>query len=210
MRSKVLLSMVVGAASLLGSAAVQAQEAPPVLPPPSEPAPPSVAAATGSKKLIIGADLAFALPVGDLGDAAGFGIGLLPRFEFTLAPKLNLTARLGYVYHLKKSYSIPLLGTVDAKLAEIPVLLGAKYDLTDALYGAVELGLVHSTVTTTGTTALGNASTSDSDDNPAATIGLGYRAGDADLRLGLHILDLGNAGKSMELVLNVGYNFWRG
>jgi len=198
MRSKVLLSMVVGAASLLGSAAVQAQGAPPVLPPPSEPAPPSVAAATGSKKLVIGADLAFALPVGKLGDGAGFGIGLLPRFEFTLAPKLNLTARLGYVYHLEKN---------NVKFSEIPVLVGAKYDLTDALYGAVELGLVHSTVSA-DVPFLGNVSSSD--DNPAATIGVGYRAGDADLRLGLHILDLGHAGDSMELVLNVGYNFWRG
>jgi hypothetical protein len=86
-------------------------------------------------------------------------------------------------------------------------LAGVKYDLTDALYGAVELGLVHSSVSGT-VPLLGSYTTSD--DNLGATIGAGYRAGDLDFKLGLHILDLGNASKSMELVINAGYNFWRG
>ncbi|HEX2660138.1 MAG TPA: outer membrane beta-barrel protein [Polyangia bacterium] len=147
--------------------------------------------------MLLGADLALALPVGNLGDGAGFGLGILPRFEFTLAPRLALTGRIGYIYHLEKN---------NIKFSEIPVLVGAKYDLTDALYGAIELGLFHMTVT-------GEAfgiSASESRDKFGATIGAGYRAGDLDFKLGLHILDLGNAGDYMELVGNVGYNFWRG
>jgi hypothetical protein len=200
MRSKVLLSMVVGATSLLSSGALLAQDAPAPLPPPSEPsAPPAAMTAPGggAKKMLLGADLAVALPVGDFGDGAGIGIGILPRFEYTLAPRLALTGRLGYIYHLEKN---------SFKFSEIPVLVGAKYDLTDALYGAVELGLVHSMVSFN---FLG-ADLSSSDDNLGATIGAGYRAGDLDFKLGLHILDLGNASKSMELVVNAGYNFWRG
>jgi len=201
MRSKFLLSTIVGAASLLGSAAVQAQGAPPELPPPgapaAEPAPASVAAA-GGKKMLFGADLAVGIPVGDLADGAGIGLGILPRFEFTLAPRLALTGRAGYVYHLEKN---------SLKFSEIPVLAGVKYDLTDALYGAVELGLFH--ITASGTYPL-IGTVSSSDDNFGATIGAGYRAGDLDFKLGLHILDLGNAGESMELVINAGYNFWRG
>jgi len=200
MRSKVLLSMVVGAASLLGSAAVQAQGAPPELPPPGS-APPEVAppapaatAAAGGPKMLIGADLVVALPLGDFGDAFGLGLGLLPRFEYNLMPKLNLTARLGFVYHLEKN---------SIKFYEIPVFVGAKYDLTDALYAAVEVGAVRGTVSIP-------TFPSSSETKAAATIGAGYRVGDLDLRLGLHITNLGEAGKSMELVANAGYNFWRG
>ena len=40
-----------------------------------------------------------------------------------------------------------------------------------------------------------------SETNAAMTVGAGARLGDIDLRAGLHILDLGNAGESMMIAL---------
>ena len=84
--------------------------------------------------------------------------------------------------------------------SRIPFWFGAKYAVADAFYGAAELGLV-----------LGKASVrrpvSASDDNLGLTLGAGYRMGRLDIRAGIHVLDLGNAGDLMELVASVGYNF---
>jgi hypothetical protein len=38
------------------------------------------------------------------------------------------------------------------------------------------------------------------------TVGAGFRAADVDLRLGLHVLDLGNAGDALAFAINVGFN----
>ncbi|MEP6655154.1 MAG: hypothetical protein ABJA82_17450 [Myxococcales bacterium] len=55
----------------------------------------------------------------------------------------------------------------------------------------------------------GGNSASDSQTDFGITVGGGYRTGDLDIRVALHVLDLGNAGDSMALVAGVGYNFWR-
>ena len=80
----------------------------------------------------------------------------------------------------------------------MPILVGAKYGFTDAIYGAAEIGAVYGKASCDGCK---------SDTNLAFTIGAGYRMDALDLRVGLHILDLGHAGDTMELVASVGYNF---
>src|SRR6478735_4476770 len=96
------LSSVVAVTGMLLSFAAQAQDAPaggeatPAAPPP---APAPVASAS---KGIIGADAAVAIPFGDWGDAVGIGFGALLRGEYNLIPNLNLTGRVGLIYHLSK------------------------------------------------------------------------------------------------------------
>jgi hypothetical protein len=179
-------------AVLLFPLSALAQEPPPA---PATPAPSTTAQ-------MIGADLVLAVPVGDFSDGAGLGIGALVRYEHNLIPKLNLTGRVGFVYHLSKDFGNG--GKVN--FSSIPVLVGAKYDLTDAIYAAVELGLIHNAATAKA----GNVSISSSENDLGATVGGGFRIGDIDLRLGLHILDLSDASKSMALVVGAGYNFWHG
>jgi hypothetical protein len=191
MRVKTLSSLV-AVTGMLVSFAAQAQEAPAggeATPAPApETTPPPAAASTGAKG-IIGADAAVAIPFGTLGDFAGIGIGVLPRYEYTLMPNLNLTGRIGFIFHLSKN---------DTSFYEIPILVGGKYGFTDAIYGAAEIGVVYGKASCDGCK---------SDTNLAFTIGAGYRMEALDFRLGLHIIDLGNAGDTMEGVLSVGYNF---
>jgi hypothetical protein len=190
------LSSLVAVTGMLVSFAAQAQEAPaggeatPAAAPETTPPP----AATTSAKGIIGADAAVAIPFGDFSNGAGIGFGALFRAEYNLIPNLNLTGRAGFIYHLPKDTVIG-----DIKFYEVPILAGVKYAFADAFYGAAELGLVWGKASTDGGSA--------SETNLGFTIGAGYRLDALDFRAGIHILDLGNAGDSTELVLNAGYNF---
>ncbi len=165
------------------------------------PAPAPAAAATGGAANLLGVDVAIGVPLGNFGDAAGIGFGPLVRFEHNLIPKLNLTGRVGFIYHLGKD-----VGTATITYTEIPVLVGAKYDVTDAIYGAAEIGVIR----TGASVKIGGTTGSSSDTNLGLTLGGGYKLNAIDIRAGLHILDLGHAGDSMELVVGAGYNFWQG
>ncbi len=158
-------------------------------------APPAeTSASTGGGGKILGVDGAFMLPIGDFGDAAGIGIGALLRFEMALDAKLSLTARAGYIHHLEKN---------SISFSQIPVMAGAKYMLTDTLYGAAELGFVRAAVSAE---AFG-MTFEDDETNLAMNLGVGMPVGPLDVRAGLNILDLGNAGESMAVAISAGYNF---
>jgi len=193
MRVKTLSSLV-AVTGMLVSFAAQAQEAPAEATPAAAPETTPPPAASTSAKGIIGADAAIAIPFGNLSDVAGIGLGALFRVEYNLIPNLNLTGRAGFIYHLPKD----VLGT-DVTFYEVPILAGVKYAFADAFYGAAELGLVWGKISTDAGSA--------SETNLAFTIGAGYRLNALDLRAGLNIIDLGNAGDSTELMLNAGYNF---
>lgn len=190
MRVKTLRTLVAVTGMML-SVAAQAQDAPaggeaaPATPPPAAATPP--AAPAGEK--LIGADVGLALPFGNWGDAAGLGIVALPRFEYGAIPNLAITGRIGIIYHLSKN---------DVSVLEVPILVGAKYGFTDAIYGAAEIGAVYAKPDCDGC---------ESKTKLAGTIGVGYRMNDLDFRLGLHVWDLGHASDTMQGVLTVGYNF---
>jgi hypothetical protein len=194
MRVKTLSSLV-AVTGMLVSFAAQAQEAPageatPAAAPETTPA---LATSTAAKG-ILGVDGALAIPFGNWGDFVGIGIGALFRAEYNLIPNLNLTGRAGLIYHLPKDN-----GFGDITFYEVPILAGVKYAFADAFYGAAELGLFW------GKASADGGSTSET--NLGFTIGAGYRMNALDFRAGLHILDLGEAGDTTQLVLNVGYNF---
>ncbi|MEK6606124.1 MAG: outer membrane beta-barrel protein [Myxococcota bacterium] len=163
-----------------------------------EPASEGEAMAEPTTKMTLGADGAIAVPFGNLGDGAGIGIGALVRFEYDVNADMAATGRLGYIHHLAKN---------DVTFSEIPIMAGLKYALSGPLYGAGEVGIVHTKaeacVTILGTETCGTGS----DDNLALGVGAGYEMGELDLRAQLNILDLGHAGDSTEIGLNVGYNF---
>lgn len=200
MRVKTLCSVMLGVTGLVASMTAQAQDAPATAPegaPPAAPAettpPPAAAGGTVmGTRMLLGADFALAIPLGDLGDAAGIGFGGLARFEYVLTPPLNLTVRAGYIHHLEKN---------GFTYSTIPVLAGVKFAVADAVYLAAELGFFNNRG------SFGSLSSSETDFG--ATVGAGYRMGDLDLRAGLQFADLGNAGESMSLVINAGYNFLR-
>lgn len=145
-----------------------------------------------SQRLVLaGVDVAAALPVGDLAEVSALGFGALARFELGLTDRVRLTGRAGYIRHGEK---------LSGNLSEIPVLAGAKLDLTGSLYGAAEIGLF--AIRFSGGPTPGRTN------NLGMTLGVGYRLAALDFRLGVHVLDLAELGKTTEGVLSVGYNFW--
>jgi hypothetical protein len=158
---------------------------------------PTVVTAPAGPQMLLGGDAELALPVGDFSKGAGIGIGALLRYEYFVNPKINVTGRTGYIYHLSKDNPLG----IKVNFHTIPILGGIKYAVTDQIYGAAEAGLFLNGVS-------GGGFSSSSTDF-GITLGGGFRTGDLDIRAGLHILDLGNASKSMALVVNAGYNFWK-
>lgn len=164
------------------------------------------AAGKGSSNKIIAVDGGAALPVGTWGDGAGFGVGVLGRFEMPLVPKLTLTARAGLIHHLGKDAPGALGGMASTSVNEVPLLGGVRYAFdhkpSAEIYGAAELGIVYYSVSTEAN----GMSSSGSDTNLGMTLGAGYRAGKLDLRGGLLFPDLGHVGDAIGVMVTVGYD----
>lgn len=142
-----------------------------------------------------GIDGAFVLPVGDYGDYADFALGVLGRLEFGVAPKLWLTARVGFLIDAGtpenfSSYYIPIYGGLKAKLGP------------SGLFGYGELGatVIHATVE-----ILGNE-VSDSETELGLTAGLGFQSGQVQARFGLWFPTLDNADDVLGLMANIGFD----
>lgn len=115
------------------------------------------------KKMTVGADVIGVLPLGDYSNASSFAIGAAGRFEYAVNPKLSITARVGYLYHL---------GTAaNTSLYIIPVHVGASYLLMPKLTGWAELGLevIGVSVDFMGMSA------SNSDNKFGGAVGVGYQ-----------------------------------
>jgi nucleoid-associated protein YgaU len=181
------------AATPAGDAATPASE--------TAPAAPADAAAAG-EKLTIGADAAFQLPLGNFADATGMGFGALVRGEFNVIPKLNITFRTGYIYSLGKE----ILG-VKYSVANIPAWAGGKYFITDMFYGAAEVGMNMFMSKVSGELFGVSMDTTSTDYKFGATIGAGALLGPLDVKAQFEILSLADAGDSMAIMVNVGYNF---
>jgi len=166
---------------------------------------PGVASAP-TKTKTIGIDGGVALPTGTWGDSAGFGFGVLARFEMPIAAQLVLTARLGYIQHLSKSSADMGAGAGDSSTSEIPLLAGVRYVFsqrpTSSIYGAGELGFVNFR----SSIDVGGMSQSGSTTNFGMSLGAGYRTGKLDLRGGLLFPDLGHVGDAIGVMATVGYD----
>jgi hypothetical protein len=158
---------------------------------------------TSATKSLIGADGAFVLPLGNFSDGAGIGLGALMRYEYNVAPQLNVTGRVGFLYHLGKD-----VGGGTVNFWNIPVLVGAKYDIASGLYGAAEAGLFYNHASATVTIpGFGSQTVSNSETDFGFNVGAGYKMGDLDIRAGLQIWNISHAGDTMGVIANVGYNF---
>jgi hypothetical protein len=151
----------------------------------------------------VGADLAVALPVGNLSDAAGIGFGGLVRFDYRVVDTVSVGGRAGYVFHLGKD--LPGGGSVG--LSEAPIFGAVRYHVlgaaADGPYAALELG----PVLLFGRGTSNGVSVSSSDTKLGGTVTGGYRLGAVDLRAGLLVLDLGHLGDSLSIVAGAGYTF---
>jgi hypothetical protein len=87
-------------------------------------------------KFSVGPELA--LPIGNFSNGWSFGIGATAQIEKSLQDKLYGTATGGIVFYNGKSVGN---GLKNEGIAIIPIRVGAKYFLTDGVYGAFQVGL---------------------------------------------------------------------
>ncbi len=143
---------------------------PAVAPMPStEPAP----ARTGKGVSTIGADLAFVLPLGDYADGADFALGAFGRFEFGVSNELDVTVRVGYLWHKTDMDGL--------SLSIIPVLIGGSYKFGGGMFGYAEVGFSNLRVSIDS----GGFTGSNSDTYMSLGAGGGYAAGKLKVRGGL-------------------------
>lgn len=84
-------------------------------------------------KMRLGAAGAVIMPMGDWGDAAGIGIGVLARFAYMVSPKLAVLAQPGYIHHLDKE----MIST-----REMALLVGARFMVTPEIGVGGDVGYV--------------------------------------------------------------------
>jgi hypothetical protein len=91
------------------------------------------------KKIVLGGDLQFVLPVGDMADVTGPQIGPLVRGGYRVTPALEVTGRLGYLFGINKSTTASAgttSVTLNTNISNVPLWLGARYYFMNAPAGA--------------------------------------------------------------------------
>ncbi|WP_394839768.1 porin family protein [Pendulispora rubella] len=86
---------------------------------------PALAADT-EKKIGVGGDAMFVIPVGDFSDITGIQFGLLGRGGYRVLPQLEITGRIGYIHGFKKEFP-NTGGNVKSGVSVIPVWAGARW-----------------------------------------------------------------------------------
>ncbi len=152
MRNVLATSALTVAVVLLGAPAF-ADEAHPSATPEAAPAAAGASAAAApsggddGKKIGVGGDVLFMLPLGDLADATGPLVGAATRVGYYVMPEFEAYVRSGYQFGLNKSVDQDLgpLGKVSFKssVSNIPVYVGGRYFVMQpgaGLYGQLEIG----------------------------------------------------------------------
>lgn len=223
MRKTIAILSIFATSMVAGAALAQAPEGAPASGVAADAMPDFAAApAPLGPRLILGLDTVFQNPVssklrdGDKDNkeyngkgATDLGLGVLVRAEYVLRPRLNLTARAGYIYSLQKAHTLngnKIKNTVD----NIPVWVGGKFFFLDKIYCAAELGLNMLTISSERTAVDG----SNVDKNTATSgeykvgmnVGAGVLLKPIDIRAQLEVLDLAKTGDSMALLITAGFN----
>ena len=101
----------------------------------------------GQGKMSWGGGLELSLPLGNLGDWAGFGFGPFGKFQYGMNDNVLLTGSLGYTYWTGKDQG----GGVKTTASAVTLLFGGKYNLsqqvTKGFYGLGEIGLYFASYT---------------------------------------------------------------
>lgn len=159
----------------------------------------------------VGADLAFFLPISELGDLTGPLIGALVKVEYPLTPALELTGRVGYLHGLTKEN-----GLAKSSWSDIPIWVGARYFFgghREGAYVAGETGLnyltfkMESPAQNLGFITIPAMDVSDSEMKLGLNAAIGYKVNDLDFRFQAAILSIGDFSDMMTLGLTVGYTF---
>jgi hypothetical protein len=137
-----------------------------------------------------GIDAAVTIPVSDLADRTGMGVGGFISAAFTGVPLFNITARVGYLWGLEEK---------ENALQQIPVLFGIQYFFVPVVYAGAEFGPVFA-----------KFKQDDSDEwqkDYGGSIGAGVKMGPLDARGAFFMSDLKHFKENLSFLLSVGYRF---
>lgn len=171
----------------------------------------------GDKKITVGADLLFVLPVGNLSDVTGPQIGPLLRAGYRVLPQLEATARIGYLFAFGKSVNVGAGNSASASVTDVPLWLGARYFVMEAPagpYAAAEIGMNFLNASASGTVNGQHVSSSNGDTRAGFNLGAGYvysKELPIDVRLQFSYLNLIGAsgeGGLMGIGLSAGYSLF--
>lgn len=156
------------------------------------------------------AGLEIAIPLGDFGDVANFGIGGSGTYEIGISDKLSLLAHAGVIFYAADDIEVPVLRpdltldteTLPVNVYQIPLQVGGRFYLDEqksGLYFGALLG-VH-------ITGISVDSEGDSDTNFGIAPEVGYFLNEA-ISLGLRYqIVTGDGANADYLGLRVAYNF---
>jgi hypothetical protein len=175
----------------------------------------AAAPSAGDKKITVGADLLFVLPISTLSNVTGPQIGPLLRGGYRVIPPLEITARVGYLFAFGKTQP----SGASSSVTDIPIWLGARYFVMDAPagpYAAAEIGMNFLTASLSGTVGGQNVSSSTGDTRAGFNLGVGYvlsKQLPIDVRLQYSYINLIGAnsqgeGTLMGIGLSAGYSFF--
>ena len=139
-----------------------------------------------------GIDGAVTIPVSDLAEKTGIGVGGFLSAALTGIPLFNITARIGYLWGLEKK---------ENALQQIPILIGIQYFFVPVVYAGAEFGPIFN-----------KFKRNEVKDSPwlkdyGATIGAGAKMGPLDARVAFFVPDLENVSENLSFLLSVGYRF---
>lgn len=184
---RVLLSLALLATLLLALPA-SAQQAPRSMP---------IAGTADDPSPYFGIDPTFLVPLGDISDLTGVGMGLLGRVEIPLAVNSNFTVRGGYIFGLKSNGS---------SIDHAPVMAGFRFfPAGGSHYGGgfflmPELGAMFQVLRLQG-------QDNDWKLRAGASFGLGYQVSRTVLQAGVLFPHLGDTGAGVALTAGVGISF---
>ena len=172
---KILAIAGVALTSMLFTGSAFAQGAPPPSPNAAPGAPTDASTDEADKKIGIGVEAQFLLPLGDFGKSTGPLIGPLVRFGYRVTPRLELTARTGYLFGLGKTPDgVPAGADVSVHANLIPIWVGARYFFMEpyaGVYGAAEIGI---NLLSAGGSVAGKSLDSKSSTREGFNLGVGY------------------------------------
>jgi hypothetical protein len=172
---KILAMTGIAITSMLFTGSAFAQGAPPTTGTPAPGAPTDTHTDEADKKIGLGIEAQFLIPLGDFGKASGPLIGPLVRFGYRVIPNLELTARLGYLFGLGKTPDgAPAGADVSVHTNLIPIWIGGRYFIMEpyaGLYGAAEIGV---NLLSAGGSVAGKSIDSKSSTREGFNLGVGY------------------------------------
>jgi hypothetical protein len=90
-------------------------------------------------KFNVGAELGFATG-GLLKTAYSIGLGATAQLEYAVDDNLSITANSGIIQYVGRKTTIAGVAAKIRNSATFPILIGGKYNLSDNLYGTLQLG----------------------------------------------------------------------